>query len=241
MTFHWGKILAIPAAVGALLVAGHVATSGPVQTASTYRPPLAASSKAAPGRSDPATAVIIGDSYTAGAVGVTPYPEATCTALGWICNIDAEGGTGYLASGHANSEAFTAYLGRLGTTGQEYTADYVVVTGGRNDIGGNSAAQETATREYYRQVRAVYPRATIVAVQPFWGDENRPANLLRLQQDIRRAAAGVDAYWIPTAGWLNPTLIGPDHIHPTVAGSKRITRKMIAALRLVEQRKAEKA
>jgi lysophospholipase L1-like esterase len=200
-----------------------------------------ANAKPTPTAAAQVTALVVGDSYLAGAIGVTQqrtFGPLTCTALGWLCQYDAQGGTGYAADGHDNDSAFRPYGIRLATDqANDATPDVVVITGGRNDAAEADGA--TSAKAYLAAVRKAYPTAALVVVAPFWDDSKPPPALLALRdvlkvQASRNRAAFIDplgAEWITDAN--APTYIGSDGTHPTAAGHAFLAQKLSSALREV--------
>jgi lysophospholipase L1-like esterase len=173
----------------------------------------------------PVVALIVGDSYTAARGS---WARQACDVLGWICNVDAQGGTGYVANGHENSERFAPYIGRLPYARETFKADVVIVTGGRNDL--QRPGHDAAIHHYFASLRNSFPRARLVAMSPFWQTTDAPPEVEQIRRAVKAAGADVGATWIDTDGWLNDGLLGPDYVHPNEAGHARIAT--LAARRL---------
>jgi lysophospholipase L1-like esterase len=179
------------------------------------------------------TALFVGDSYTAGALGITSletFPGQTCNALGLTCNLDGEGSTGYQSDGHKLSRRFSPYQGRLKDDAKLYEADLVVVSGGRNDI-GEPGSEFVAARTYFRSVRQAYPKARLVVVEPFWTSRTPPVLVRRLRADVRRAAHSVGAVYLPSNGWLKKGSVAYDGVHPNREGHRQLAERLTTALR----------
>lgn len=227
----WGKILAVPVMLACLGGAGYLLIHGPAVAPPTstaigqYVPP--------PPPARDVAALFVGDSYTAGAEGVTSRNTFACKTaeeLGWICNLDAQGSTGYVSDGHILSKLNKPYPARLEATADTYRADWIIVSGGLND-GWQAVAQAKAARAYFRALHAAYPKARLVVLSPFWVDSNPPANIIHSRRGIKAAAEASDADWIDTAGWLTPDDIAPDHIHPTARGHEVLAEHLVSELR----------
>lgn len=192
---------------------------------------------AAPG---PATALFVGDSYTAGALGINQsqtFATRTCDALGLTCNLDAEGSTGYQADGHKLSTKYSSYAHRLSQDTTMYRADLIVVSGGRNDI-GEPGDEFTAARSYLRAVGQAYPKARLVVLEPFWQNAHPSIPIVEIRRDVKRAAAATGATYLPTDGWLLKRGVAGDNIHPNLEGHREIAVELTAALKasgLLEQ------
>jgi peptidoglycan/LPS O-acetylase OafA/YrhL/lysophospholipase L1-like esterase len=177
--------------------------------------------------------VVVGDSYSAGSVGVKPYqafPPLVADRLGTRLALDAEPATGYVADGHSNRPSNAPYADRLPTTPRN--ADIIVVTGGRNDTltPGDASQAPTAVRAYLTALRVKYPTAPLVVLSPFWPAGAAPTAVTRERAATRAAATDVGAHWVDTSRWLPPSMIGPDGIHPTPAGQREIARRLAGEL-----------
>ena len=230
MRLHWGKILAVPVIAASLGMTGVVLIHGPRTAPAGFAPPagyeqkLAAAEKAR----RPVPVLIIGDSYVAGGGEVSrpdTFPDVVCDKMRWTCNYDAQGGTGYVADGQVNDKHFAPYIKRLGSTGARFRADYVIVTGGRNDNG--SPAAPKAVRDYLRKLRGTFPKSRIIVLSPLWNSEPAPATIETIRTATRSAAKEFDADWVNTAGWLNESLMGPDDVHPTKNGHAAIASHLL--------------
>lgn len=180
----------------------------------------------------PPAVLFVGDSYTAGGgtVGAPfTFADLTCDRLGWSCYKDAQGGTGYTADGKVNDPAYTPYAGRLKRTRATVRPDLVIVSGGRNDVGASGEA--AAVARYLSAARAAFPSARIIVLSPFWNDDRPPQVLRDVHTATRDGAARVAATWIDTTGWLDPSMMGPDDVHPTAAGHEQLARRLIIAVR----------
>lgn len=231
MPRQWWKLIPVIAiAVPSFGMAFLLLVGGPRAEPASPSPTQAPA--AARQQARPTTAVIIGDSYVAGGGDVSrphTYTDVVCDQMGWACNVDAQGGTGYVADGHANYDYFAPYIDRLGTTAKKYTGDYIIVTGGRNDIGAPGV--EKAVRRYLRALHGSYPDARIIVVAPFWNQEPPPGTLTTVREATKGAAAMIHADWVNTTGWLTPDLMGPDNVHPTKEGHAELARRLIGWLR----------
>ncbi|MFG1927805.1 SGNH/GDSL hydrolase family protein [Cryptosporangium sp. NPDC048952] len=215
--------------VAVVLFDGHSAPP-PYSTPDTAREPLSAEPRARP------TVLFIGDSYTAGHIGVKgsqTFARLAADQMGWICNIDAEGGTGYLADGRENSTDFAPYIKRLARTRSQYLADYIVVSGGRNDleVAGFESNFATAASRYLRALHEAFPDAKMFLLAPFWQNDNPPEALRQERAVIEAIAANVGATFINTSTWLNPKMISGDGIHPSLGGHRELADEMVSALR----------
>ena len=83
------------------------------------------------------TLLVVGDSF-AGGTGdprITTYPGLVAERMGWNLRLDAEGGTGYIASSTGTRRQGRPFIERLPYDAAQFDADYILVDGGRNDLG----------------------------------------------------------------------------------------------------------
>lgn len=221
--------LAVGVCVGlsAVVVVGG---SGRAQPA--YATPVGFYEKVAQAQSPPIRALFIGDDYAAGTEGLLSadtFAGLACARLGWVCNVDAESGTGYVSNGHDVKVTHSPYLDRLAHTSKTFAADVVVVSGGRND--GASPRSATAIGAYFRAVRRAYPEAEVIALSPFWEDARVPSWLARQRVRVQTAARAGRTCFIDTTGWLRPALITEGTLQPTADGQSVIADRLVAELK----------
>ena len=112
-----------------------------------------------PARTTP-SALIVGDSYTAGTGAGSSRGDAcrAAAAMAWSCNLDTQGGTGYVNDGSINSLDFEPFIDRLPGDRTRFFADIVIMDGGRNDGGLYPMAQILAASDtYLRAVHELWP------------------------------------------------------------------------------------
>lgn len=186
----------------------------------------------------PPAALMVGDSFAEG-TGATVgggFAPQVCSQMGWTCNVEAEGGTGFVNNGHTGEGADptkASYGARLQADKGRYLADVAIVTGGRNDL-SVPGDPVTAATEYLHALHAAYPQAKLVVVAPFWNDADPPAQLLNMRDAEKSTAAELGATFIdPLAdGWtLRPDQLVADGVHPNQAGHDELARRLVAALR----------
>jgi len=184
----------------------------------------------------------LGDSYTAGTGADSLHSgEACLTAakLDWLCKVDAQGGTGFLADGHINSSKFKPLRGRLRATAAKYEADIVVIDAGRND---GSAAEEdlrAAVASYVEDVHGAWPRAKIVAISPYFvSSRSRPLGdwFVNFERDVVERYEGIFIDPIED-GWAGQRdgLTLPDGVHPNQAGHEYIAEHLSRTLKPLTQ------
>lgn len=226
----------LAAIAGVLCVLALRSPAPPAETV-TARPP-AASSSPTPTPEQPA-ALWIGDSYTAGTGAKSPTRAESCLtsdAMGWICNLDAQGGTGFIANGHRNNLDFEPLGKRLAATHERFLADVVIVDAGRND--GSSPPSEVipAARDYLRSVESAWPKAKLVVVLPYFMSSGAEPPSRSLNAALRSETERLGGQVIDPIGegWINDrakSLTISDGVHPNPAGHRYIARHLTQDLR----------
>jgi lysophospholipase L1-like esterase len=118
--------------------------------------------------------LFIGDSYTAGnGLAEMSYGCMAAVRMGWLCDLSAVPGTGYISGGQANRFIVDPYLGlstsfaeRIPNLAEKYQPDLVILDGGRNDVFAPRDAVFKAMSAAIDEVRRVFPKAAIVLVRP---------------------------------------------------------------------------
>jgi lysophospholipase L1-like esterase len=183
-------------------------------------------------------ALWIGDSYTA-ATGATSQDTGeaclTSTALGWECELDAEGGTGFIADGHANSDTYGPLITRLAndvTDGDR--PQIIVVDAGRADGNVLTPQSQTAMTTYFDKLGADYKSVPIVIITPYLISSPPTAF-----QTVRAwmVAQAQQRHWFAidpiSEGWINSTSASmtiADKSHPNPAGHQYIATHLEADL-----------
>ena len=205
-----------------------------------------------PSRVAPAV-LFIGDSYTKGPT--TPdlsYGCLTATALGWECNIAAEGGTGYLSGGPGHrlevtqpDVPSTSFVERLPRLREMYRADVVVLDGGRNDMQFATSDVDPIFAYTVKQVVESWPNSHVIVIGPWFLNEPviRPPSLAgeTIGHEFRSVLRSnpefdhVDFIDPGALGWFvgidTSPYVGDDGIHPTFAGVKKIAELLTRALK----------
>lgn len=189
----------------------------------------------------PQSALFIGDSYTrgAGASDVrNAWPEVASDALGWVPQIVAAGGTGYVTSltgdpaeRGCGADRCPNFLTQVKEAADRYAPDVVVLAGGRNDL-GKSGVGETAG-VVIATALSRFPQAEIIVVLPVWDDDVPPEAYGDLRSAVTAAAksAGVTTLDIgePLAG--KPGLLASDGVHPNDAGHAALAEAFVESYR----------
>lgn len=188
------------------------------------------------------TVLVVGDSFAAGVVPeIVTYPQLVADKLGWNLALDAQGGTGFVRGDDTFSPPHMPFIDRLDrdTATYRYRIDYILIDGGRNDLGLVAGPVVTAADEYIRKVHSYWPAAKIIIVLPAYVLARMADNYPILAEGFRRTADSVGAYVIdPVAqGWyrdidLKP-LIGRDGIHFNGKGNAYCADKIIENLKQI--------
>lgn len=173
--------------------------------------------------------VTIGDSFTdPESYGSSGWPVLVAGRVGReLVNL------GVVGSGYARvfrSSSFPMSVAQV-----PITAEAVIVWGGYNDQVSpeydpkDIAAASTST---FTMIRRVAPRARLVVIGPQWNTYAPPsATILAYRDAIKVAAleASADAWLDPIAEqWFigHPELVGPDALHPSLAGQAYIADRI---------------
>ncbi|MGB3770847.1 MAG: SGNH/GDSL hydrolase family protein [Rhodococcus sp. (in: high G+C Gram-positive bacteria)] len=174
------------------------------------------------------TALWVGDSYTAGVgrIDNASYARIVCLRMGWACNVDAEGSTGFLDDGAAEYEGVTSRLpARLPFDKENFDADIVLVDAGRNDLEVEFGTLLAAMDEYVGDVREGWPDARIVIIVPTFMSPEKYDNYDAFVAGINDIAAKVGGQVLdPIAlGWYAdvdiPSMQISDRVHPNAVGN----------------------
>jgi lysophospholipase L1-like esterase len=180
----------------------------------------------------------VGDSITAGAtsskLAVTDYAfvvgerlgvEHTQIAIGGMCLAETADG----CWGHERRYRLTS-----GTTGtpewdfSRYAADVVVVNLGTNDKSHGVSGPDFQAKyvSFLQEIRARYPRATVLALRTFIG---RYATETQAAVQTRNAAGDGNVHYVDTTGWLPASGLS-DSVHPNDAGHRAIADRLAPVL-----------
>jgi lysophospholipase L1-like esterase len=115
-----------------------------------------------------------------------------------------------------------------GSPSTPWPADVVVINQGTNDYGNSPLAVRDAYLDYLRRVRAHYPHALIVALEPFGIGGVASTASVPIQQAVSEFADPRTDF-VSTRGWLLP----PDfteQIHPNVTGHEKAAKQLAQAI-----------
>ena len=187
------------AAVAAFSSVGYVLMHSKVvpdagQTPGYTAPPLPASSSPRAAESSSKVpnvrVAFLGDDYTLGRGASSKAHRFTTLVsdeLGVLETNVASNGAGY-----AKASPSGKIYGDLVSAVVAAKPDVVVVSGGRNDVYDSTATLGDAAHTLFTTLRRRLPRATLVALRPFWGDSVHPSDLTPVDEAVRSAvkAAG---------------------------------------------------
>ncbi|MBY6686525.1 SGNH/GDSL hydrolase family protein [Rhodococcus sp. BP-149] len=210
------------AAAGVLFARGAAEPSGTESSATS----TSTSASLAPSRAT--TALWVGDSYTAGVgrIDNASYARIVCLRMGWACNVDAEGSTGFLDDGAAEYQGVTSRLpARLDFDKATFDADAIIVDAGRNDLEVPFDVLIGAIDDYVSDLREGWPDARIVIIVPTFMSPEKYDNYDELVAGIDAIAAKVGGQVLdPVArGWYAnvdiPSMQIEDRVHPNAVGN----------------------
>ncbi|MBT0773470.1 hypothetical protein KIH74_31275 [Kineosporia sp. J2-2] len=183
----------------------------------------------------------VGDSITMGSTS----SKTTLTSYGWLSGEKlgarhtqiAWGGGCLVAAADGctgiSQRFFKTYDGTADWDFGTYQADVVVVNLGTNDLSHNVTPEEfqSVYTQFLKNIRAVYPRADILALGTFSG------RYLTETQAAVAATRDRRTSYVDTTGWL-PAEGLTDKVHPNDLGHQLITDRLTPILGKILQRRA---
>jgi len=186
------------------------------------------------------TLAVAGASFTAGVgpgVATRSWAVLLAHTLHWDAVVDGVAGAGYVRTGDGGLGPVAAELTRIGL--RALAPALVIIQAGHDDIGVPVWAEQQRVRQAIALIRAQAPDARIALITVFTAGRSRsarqyaPAAAYRTDQAIVAAATAADHNVIimdPLAArWAFAR--SPDGLHPTMAGSEWIARKVAGVLR----------
>ena len=176
------------------------------------------------------TLLVVRDSYS------IIYPDLVADRMGWSLDLDGQDGTGFVGSDMHDPE-HVPFIDRLDGDAATYRVDYVLIDGGRNDLGEPPEPVVAAADEYIRKVRSDWPKAKIIVMLPASATADQTTNYPAVADGLRRTADSVGAYVIdPVAqGWYRnidvKPLLSQDGIHFNGDGETYCADKIIENLK----------
>jgi lysophospholipase L1-like esterase len=143
------------------------------------------------------TLLLIGDSFAGGTgdPSFPTYPNLVARKKGWNLGLDAQGGTGFVHRVDNATPPGVPFMERLDRDAAiyHYRVDYVLIDGGRNDLGDPPEPVLAAADEYIKKVRSIWQNAKIIIVLPSYVTRDVASNYPVLAQGLRGTAESVGA------------------------------------------------
>jgi hypothetical protein len=185
------------------------------------------------------TLLIVGDSYA------DTYPDLVADKMGWSLALDAQDGTGFVhcldvSPRHVDyinpPPPRVRFIDRLDRDAATYNADYVLIDGGRSDIGEPPESVVAAAEEYIENVHSKWPKAKIIVLLPAYATPDVAANYPAVAEGLSRAAENVGADVIDPVeqGWyrdIDVRTLQKDRIHLNDTGEIYYARRVIENLK----------
>jgi lysophospholipase L1-like esterase len=177
--------------------------------------------------------VVVGDSYTTGP-NENPEDPHVWPAMTWrdlrahgyeiAPVVVGEGGAGYAHPGHLGS----VFADKAKAIGQG--AELIVFFGSANDMTVPPAELQRAVRETLTKARVTAAKAHLLIIGPAWPRPDVRKEVWEVRDIVRSEAAELGATFVDPLEqrwlWDDPTLIGPDGIHPNHAGQRYLSEKI---------------
>lgn len=168
--------------------------------------------------------VVLGDSYSAGAV--LPDPKLVWSTLlgqlqGWTTYVEAVSSTGVTTAGFCEKKDFLTRLPQA----LAHRPELLVVQTGLNDVHSSPGTARTGMAEVLRRSTAV-PRVVVVGPPP--APSLRPAELRRVDAELRTACRPPRCSYISARSWSLPYV--EDRLHLTPAGHAQFAVRVSDAL-----------
>ena len=178
----------------------------------------------------------VGDSYTGASPGFVSIAAAT---LGWDARNFGRGGTsfGRGVSGPMSKTAcgldYCQSYAEMVAEVAKVRPDIVVVSGGANQVSDPSSSVAADIASFYVLLRHSLPSARIIGTSPLWNDKAPPDNLRAMQASVKAAVEAVAGEYVDLGEPLRdrPDLVGPDGVHPNLAGHEAIAAAFASAIR----------
>jgi lysophospholipase L1-like esterase len=198
----------------------------------------------APAAATNPSVLFIGDSYTAGnGSAEMSYGCMAAVRLGWLCNLSAVPGTGYVSGNQFHRFVVSRYHGmstsfveRIPHLAVQYHPDIVVLDGGRNDLFPPKDSVFEAMTATINAARQAWPEAKIIVIRPRILAE--PGDDLEFNDafmgQLRAAPATEGVVFIDPikrlAGKNTSALLQDDGIHPNERGELTIASALVGSL-----------
>jgi GDSL-like Lipase/Acylhydrolase family len=186
------------------------------------------------------TLLVVGDSYA------ETYPDLVADKMHWSRALDEQNGGGFVRCVDYRRFRHEQYIDpsplpvpfkdRLDHDAATYHADYVLIDGGRTDLGDPPGPVVAAADEYIKDVHSRWPNAKIIIMLPATATRDVAANYGAVAEGLRRTAESVGAYVIDPVeqGWYRDADVKPllqnDGVHLTNNGEIYYANKIIENL-----------
>jgi len=187
------------------------------------------------------TLLVAGDSFAAGVGDPNnmTYPYLLAAKMNWNLALDAEGGTGFASGIDSLSPPTVPFMDRLGRDEATYNRhiDYILVDGGRSDLGLPPEQVTAAADEYIKKIRSDWPNAKIVIVLPNFPTPVVAQNYPAVVHGLRGTAESVGADVIDpkVEHWYSDvdgkTLMWQDGAHLNSKGDAYYAGKVMESLK----------
>jgi hypothetical protein len=187
------------------------------------------------------TLLAVGDSFAAG-IGDPKhptYPHLVAQKMGWNLALDAQAGTGFLSGIDSLSPPTVPFIDRLDRDAATYAyhVEYVLVDGGRSDLGLPPERVVAAADDYIKKAHSDWPNAKILIILPSYPTSVAAENYSALADGLRRTAGSVGAEVIDPAAqrWYSnidgKALMWRDGAHLNSDGDTYYADKVISNLK----------
>ena len=177
------------------------------------------------------TLLVVGDAFA------FTYPQLVADKMGWNLALDEQVGTGFINRMDNVSPPHVPFIDRLDRDAATYRVDYVLVDGGRYDLGEPPERVVAAADEYLKKIHSKWPNAKIAIILPAYATPDVAANYPAVAEGIRGAAERIGASVIdPVAQrWyldvdVKP-LLAPDGVHLNGDGQTYYAKSVIKNLK----------
>jgi lysophospholipase L1-like esterase len=189
-----------------------------------------------------ATLLVITDSM-GGGIGdgtIKRWPDVLADNMHWNVVVDAMGARGFLPTDASNvgvPRPVPPFIDALKYDADTYRADYIIVDGGRNDLGKDPDLFAPAYDEYMTALRSYYPQAKIISLVPSYITPQRAELYEANSAAVRQSAEKVGAYVLdPFAeGWFENIDLAPllwtDGVHLNGAGAEYYAQEIVDGMR----------
>jgi lysophospholipase L1-like esterase len=187
--------------------------------------------------------LFIGDSYTGGhGLAEMSYGCIAAVRMGWLCDLGAMPGTGYISGGPANRSTYeylgvtTSFSERIPHLAAKYEPQIVILDGGRDDLFAPREDVFRAMRSTIEDVRRTWPNAQIVFVRPRF--LAKPRDDLGFDDDfmarLKSDPATSGVLFVDPIAWFIGTdttaLLSADGIHPNPLGDRDLASALVHSL-----------